>query len=223
MSSLHILQLNTRGRLAHDPHIVTAAVAAAAGDGPMPHILILSETCTRPDSTSPPLQGYVFAHFSHSTLAAGGQGRGGVALYVTRSLVGRTGIWGDAHVGGGVAAWVRVQGVVDRPLHIAACYVPPGLPAAGLGQFFGHLCRDVLRAREAGYVAVGGGFNGRTGAAVEGDVGDGELSASILPHIGERISVDTTLNAQGRALLGMCQEGGLWIANGRLPGDIPRQ
>ena len=122
-----------------------------------------------------------------------------------------------------MAAWIRVQGVLDRPLHIAACYVPPGLPAAGLGQFFGHLCRDVLRAREAGYVAVGGDFNGRTGAAVEGDVGDGELSASILPHIGERISVDTTLNAQGRALLGMCQEGGLWIANGRLPGDIPGQ
>ena len=61
-----------------------------------------------------------------------------------------------------MAAWVRVEGVLDRPLHIAACYVPPGLPAAGLGQFFGHLCRDVLRAREAGYVAVGSDFNGRT-------------------------------------------------------------
>lgn len=223
MSSLLILQLNTRGRLAHDPQIVTAAVAAAAAGGPVPHILLLSETGTRPDSTPPTLQGYVLAHFTHSALAAGGQGRGGVAIYVTPSLVGGTGIWGEAHVGGGVVAWVRVQGVADRPLHVAACYVPPSLPADGLGQFFGRLLRDVLRAREAGYIAVGGDFNGRTGAAADGVVGDGELVASILPHISERLSVDTTLNAQGRALLGFCREAGLWIANGRLPGDIPGQ
>ena len=189
----------------------------------MPHILLLSETCTRPDSTPPTLQGYVLAHFTHSALAAGGQGRGGVAIYVHPSLVGATGIWGDAQVGGGVVAWVRVQGVADRPLHVAACYVPPSLPAAGMGQFFGRLLRDVLRAREAGYVTIGGDFNGRTGAAAEGDVGGGEMVASILPHIGERLSVDVTLNAQGKALLGFCREAGLWIANGRLPGDVPGQ
>ena len=57
-------------------------------------------------------------------------------------------------MGGGVVAWVRVQGVADRPLHVAACYVPPNLPAAGLGQFFGRLHRDVLRAREAGTSAA---------------------------------------------------------------------
>ena len=223
MASLGILQLNTRGRLAHDPQIVTAAVATAAAGGPMPHILLLSETCTRPDSIPPTLQGYVLAHFTHSALAAGGQGRGGVAIYVTPSLVGLTSIWGDAHVGGGAVAWVRVQAVADRPVHIAACYMPPNLSVVGSEQFFGRLLRDVLRAREAGYVAVGGDFNGRTGVAADGDVGDGELAASILPHISERLSVDTTLNAQGRALLGFCREAGLWIANGRLPGDIPGQ
>ena len=223
MSNLSFLHLNTRGRLTHDPRIVMAAVTAAAAGGPMPHVLLCSEIGARPDSTPPALQGYILVHFVPSAPAAGGQGRGGVAIYVTPDLVGLTSIWCDAHVGGGVAAWVRVRGVADRPLHIAACYVPPSLPAASLGQFLGRLCRDVLRAREAGYVMVGGDFNGRTGGAADGDVVVGELPGSILPHLGERSSVDTTLNAQGRALLGMCRDGGLWIANGRLPGDTPGQ
>ena len=45
----------------------------------------------------------------------------------------------------------------------------------------------------------------------------------VAPPPLPRASLDRELNARGRELLSFCSEGGLWMANGRLPGDIPGQ
>jgi hypothetical protein len=114
-----------------------------------------------------------------------------------------------------------VQGVLDRPLFLAACYLPPQQSSAQTSTFYSHLLRDVLAARETGgYVSVGGDVNGRTGGASEAGADGllGELSQTVIPH---RESKDQVLNAQGRALLQFCEAAGLWIGNGRLQGDTP--
>lgn len=219
MPDASVLHLNTRGRLVHQPSAVMAAVAAAtaARGGRRPLVLLFSETWVRPGCSPPPLQGYSLIVSIPSPPAGNGRGRGGVAIYVSTDLVGRAQQWGEGREG---VAWVRVQGVLDRPLFLAACYVPPQQSSVQLSGYFSRLLRDVLAAHEAGgYVGVGGDINGRTGGASEAAAGGplGELGQVVVPL---RESRDSVRNPQGRALLEFCEAAGLWIGNGRLPGDF---
>ncbi len=191
------------------------AEATAAG-GRRPAVLIFTETWVRPGCSPPPLQGYVLLASSPSPLGGNGRGCGGVAVYVARDQVSKVRMWREPREG---VAWVQVHGVLDRPLRIAACYIPPQLSAARLDAIYGHLTADVMDAHTSGYVAVAGDVNGRTGSACETaapGVEGGLLQPSQPAH---RVSRDCQINAQGRALLHFCGESGLWIGNGRLPGD----
>ena len=212
-----ILHLNTRGRLAHEPRAVMAAVhAAAARAGYQPLLLMCTETWVRPGCTPPLLQGYVLIISVPSPLAGNGRGRGGVAIYAAASLVGRVRVWGEGRDG---VAWVRVCGVLDRPLFLAACYIPPLQSAADLATFYRRLLHDVLAAQPAGYIVVGGDLNARTGGLSEAAAA-APPGPVLLPLPGLRASRDEIVNPQGRALLSFCQESGLWVGNGRLPGDV---
>ena len=74
-------------------------------------------------------------------------------MYAARDQVRNTRVWREPREG---VAWVHVQGVLDRPLRIAACYIPPQLPAARLDAIYARLATDVLDARTSGYVIVAG-------------------------------------------------------------------
>lgn len=70
-------------------------------------------------------------------------------------------------------------------------------------------------------VVVAGDVNGRTGSACETATAEVRGGALQITQPVSRASKDVELNAQGRALLRFCGEMGLWIGNGRLPGDTP--
>lgn len=220
MPSILILTLNTRGRLAHEPCVVLEAIAVALRSACLPPtvpvVLLLTETHVRPDDPLPPLQGYSPVHSVPCPLARNGRGRGGTAIYVSPALVGATEIWG-VEAGGTGVAWIRVYGVLDRPLHIAACYLPPSQDAHQRNAYYARLAGHVAAAHAAGYVALGGDFNGRIAGALEFEEG------GVVPALTSRESLDMEMNPQGRALLEFCREGGLWIVNGRVPGDRPAQ
>jgi hypothetical protein len=113
----------------------------------------------------------------------------------------------------------RIQGVCERPLFLAACYMPPQQSSVQLSAYLSSLQRDVLAARVAGgHVAVGGDLNGRIGAASAAATGapPGMLGRAVVPV---RRSSDLVQNTQGRALLDFCGTAGLWVGNGRLAGD----
>jgi hypothetical protein len=78
-----------------------------------------------------------------------------------------------------------------------------------------------MDAHTSGYVVVAGDVNGRTGSASETAAAEVEGGVLQLIQPAARASKDAELNAQGRALLRFCGEVGLWIGNGRLPGDTP--
>lgn len=161
-----VFLLNTRGRLAHEPAALAEAVADAASHagGQRPALLVCTETWVRPSATAPPLQGYSLVVSVPGRLAENGRGRGGVAIYAASDVVSGVRVWGVPREG---IAWVQVQGLLDRPLHLAACYIPPQQTAAALSAFYSHLLRDVLEAHAYGYVAVAGDLNARTGTASE--------------------------------------------------------
>lgn len=187
--------------------------------GTPPAVLLLTETWIRPELAPPALQGFVLAHAVSSPLGHNGRGRGGVAIYTNSALVGTLRVWGEAREG---VAWVRLQGVSDRPLHVAACYLSPAASTAQSAEYFGLLGRDVRAALAAGHVIVGGDFNARTSSAVEVEAATGG-SPLLPPAPMRRLSNDRVLNRRGRALLDFCRESGLWVGNGRLPGDTPAQ
>ena len=218
--------LNTRGLLAREPHVVEALILEAQPRHGEFNVLLFTETHQLPGQPLPTLQGYSLTASQPGTPSRCGKGRGGVAIYVRSSLVGRVQQW---RCWEGVA-WVCFRGETGRPLYLAACYLPPGRSSEELAMFFGRLQQDTVAAQAAGAeVCIGGDINARTACEpdwVESDAGYtlGE-SAAGLPELAPRIvlsqrnSCDGVVNSQGRALLGFCAAAGVGIANGRTDGD----
>ena len=215
--------MNTRGRLATEPEVVDAAIADAclAHSRRLVCCLLLTETWVRPGDAPPPLQGFTPLISVPSPLAHG-RGQGGVAIYVADALVSRARVLGEQAEG---RAWAQMTGVLDRPLHVAAVYMPPSLGREQRAAFRASLNCGVAAAHAAGaYIAVGGDFNARTASVSEECTDGGEPGGLLVaPPPVPRASLDGELNAQGRELLSYCSDSGLWIGNGRLPGDVPGQ
>jgi len=124
---------------------------------------------------------------------------------------------------------VCLGNVFQRPLFLCIVYaVPQGSPYADI-SLFEHICQDVGEAMSLGGVLLTGDFNARTGT--NNDFIDCSQQADVLlvpqaiedtlPNdMLERQNRDTVTASWHREFLDLCRTTGLFILNGRTPGNI---
>jgi hypothetical protein len=109
--------------------------------------------------------------------------------------------------------------------------VPQGSPYAD-NNLFEHICQEVGEAMSLGSVLLAGDFNARIG--INTDFIDYSQLADVLlvpqaiedtlpNNMLERQNRDTVTAGWHREFLDLCRTAGLFILNGRTPGDISRE
>ncbi|KAL4447354.1 hypothetical protein ABPG77_007387 [Micractinium sp. CCAP 211/92] len=147
----------------------------------------------------------------HEALRQGAaEGRGGVAQLWADDLSAQAELWRSRSADG--VLWVIIHSLLERPLLVGTCYLPPkgsgGCPS-DLDGWWLRLALDVADAAGTGSIILTGDLNARTGSLPDWPE-DGE--ASCTP----RTSMDTApANSHGRSLLQLCIAAGLRICNGR--------
>jgi len=117
----------------------------------------------------------------------------------------------------------------QRPLFLCIVYVAPqGLPYAD-SSLFEHICQEVGKAMSLGGVLLAGDFNVRT-CTNTNFIDCSQLADMLLvpqaiedtlPNdMLERQNRDTVMAGWHREFLDFCKTAGLFILNGRTPGDI---
>lgn len=184
----------------------------------------LTETGCDPASPPPQLPGFWCA----ANLPRERRGvQGGIALFV-RSGWRRHWVSVVRSNAARGTLWVRVAPPGAQPLHLGLCYMPPAeSKIRGCNRAEQHRAmqadwqgfgEEACEFGRVGHVVVMGDMNARSGTAADArEVFDEEQEGGAC--VPPRANEDPILNAQGRCLLGMCQEADLLILNGRLPGD----
>ncbi len=204
-------------------------------------IIILLETHLPGDASVPVVPGYRV--WVHSRMGAQ-RASGGIAVLVHERMAAHVSQW--ASPASPYHLWLRVGAGagLQRPLLLAACYLPPfrskyGLRSAQqLEDYFAGLGDEVAAAMATpggADVLVAGDLNAHIGGQQEVADYTG-LMQSALGEAAEEVLVPCASNLplpipprascctaavcqQGRALLQLCNVTGLHVLNGRLPGD----
>ncbi len=155
---------------------------------------------------------------------------GGIAVLVRDTWANSTTVWKTAR--DGTRIWLRLGNAFQRPLFLCIVYVvPQGSPYAD-NNLFEHICQEVGEAMSLGSVLLAGDFNARTG--INTDFIDCSQLADVLlvpqaiedtlpNNMLERQNRDTVTAGWHREFLDLCRTAGLFILNGRTPGDISRE
>lgn len=221
-----MLSLNVQGWLTRDASALSQVIQAANFD-----VLVFSETWAREGADAPELDGFTSVlNLPRSRRQQRGGTRGGIAVYVAERLASSV-----THLSTGPQncyAVLRFDKSVgqDEDAYMFCCYIPP----EGSSSFDGKgpavwdtLREEVSATSRMGHVFVVGDLNARTGTCPDfpGSV-DHPVTEEFLPFVApptqsQRRSRDSREqpNKWGRALLDMCVETSLRIANGRVSGD----
>lgn len=117
------------------------------------------------------------------------------------------------------SVWVKVQHVShdQRVLFVSAVYLPPQgsrkLQQLSLQDRLDGLATTAAAAAEIGDVVLGGDFNARVGSIPDGAA----LLQTSLPAV--RGMSDDNSNSHGAAMIRFCEQSGLVLCTGRIPGD----
>ena len=214
------------------------AILDSCGDA---DIIILLETHLPGDASLPDVPGYRV--WSHSRVGAQ-RASGGIAVLVHERLAAHVSLWASPTTP--YHLWVRLGAAagLQRPLFLAACYLPPfrskyGLRSAQqLEDYFTGLGDEVAAAMAdpgGADVLLAGDLNAHIGGQQEVADYCGVMQ-SALCEAAEEVLVPCASNLplpipprtsscaapvcqQGKALLQLCNATGLRVLNGRLPGD----
>jgi len=155
---------------------------------------------------------------------------GGIAVLVRETWANSTAVWKITR--DGIRIWLRLGNAFQRPLFLCIVYAAPqGSPYVD-SNLFEHICQEVGEAMSLGSVLLVGDFNART--STNNDFIDCSQLADVLlvPQAIEDTLPNNMLEGQNRDtvtagwhhdFLDFCRTTGLFILNGRTPGDISRE
>ena len=157
-----------------------------------------------------------------------GRGSGGIAVYIRDTWVSSVAVWRKAVDASRL--WLRFRPYNSTPLYLCVAYIPPQSSTYGDIDIFDALSADIADVQNlGGTVLLGGDFNARTGTAP--DVVDTSCYASLLqtPLLDDSCPLQDLpprsnrdcggLHGWHRELLDLCCSTGIYILNGRTPGD----
>ncbi len=132
----------------------------------------------------------------------------------------------------GTRIWLRLGNVFQRPLFLCIVYaLPQGSPYADI-SLFEHICQEVGEVMNLDDVLIAGDFNARTGTNID-FIECSQLAYVLLVQQGiedtmpndmlEHQNRDTITAGWHREFLDLCRTAGLFILNGRTPGDISEE
>jgi exonuclease III len=184
------------------------------------HIIVLSET--RHTALSNPCV-ELFPSYSQHSIPNPKRGApgGGLTALVCNELTAHTTVWRKQPET--AALWLRIDGKplgLDRPLFVAACYIPPvgskQLKQVPLAQRYMDLAGAAAEARAEGYVILTGDFNAAVdpSAALEQSSEEARTSG---PHTLPR---EAMFNASGGELAALCIALQLQWLTGQVAGDL---
>jgi len=192
-------------------------------------IVALIETHHFPGDTFPVLLGFSCFDVARPMIPQGvvGKHSGGIAVFVRETWANNTIVWKIAK--DGTRIWLHFGNAFQRPLFLCIVYAAPqGSPYAD-SSLFEHICQEIGEAMNLGGVLFVGDFNARTGINI--DFIDCSQLADVLlvpqaiedtmpNNMLERHNRDTVRAGWHREFLDLCRTTGLFILNGRTPGDI---
>jgi len=192
-------------------------------------VVVLTETHHFPGNTFPVLPWFCCFDVVRPMTPQGvvRKHSGGIAILVRETWANNTTIWKTAR--DGTKIWLRLGNTFQRPLFMCIVYAAPqGLPYVD-SSLFEHICQEVGEAMSLSGVLLAGDFNARTGTNT--DFIDCNQLANVLlvpqaiedtlPNdMLERQNRDTVTAGWHHEFLDLCRTAGLFILNGRTPGDI---
>jgi hypothetical protein len=192
-------------------------------------VVALTETHHFPGDTFPVLPGFYYFDVTRPVTPQGvvRKHNGGIAVLVRETWANTTAVWNTTR--DGTRIWLRLGNAFQRPLFLCIVYAAPqGLPYAD-NSLFEHICQEVGKAMSLSSVLLVGDFNART--CTNNDFIDCSQLADVLmvsqaiedtlPNdMLERQNCDTVTVGWHREFLDLCRTTGLFILNGRTPGDI---
>ncbi len=155
---------------------------------------------------------------------------GGITILVRETWANNTTVWKTTR--DGTRIWLRLGYAFQRPLFLCIVYAAPqGSPYAD-SSLFEHICQEVGEAMSLGNVLLVGDFNARTGTNIN-FIDCSQLANVLLVSQAiedtlpndmlERQNRDTVTTRWHCEFLDLSRSTGLFILNGRTPGDISRE
>ncbi len=192
-------------------------------------VVALIETHHSSGDTFPVLPGFNCFDVTKPMTPQGvvGKHSGSITVFVRETWANNTVVWKTAK--DGTRIWLRLGNAFQRPLFLCIVYAAPqGLPYAD-NSLFEHICQEIGEAMNLSGVLLAGDFNARIGINI--DFIDYSQLADVLlvPQAIEdtlpnnmlgRQNRDTVRAGWHREFLDFCKTTGLFILNGRTPGDI---
>jgi hypothetical protein len=155
---------------------------------------------------------------------------GGIAILLRETWANSTAVWKTAR--DGTRIWLCLGNAFQRPLFLCIVYVvPQGSPYVE-SNLFEHVCQEVGEAMSLGGVLLAGDFNARTGTNTDFIDCSQLVDVLLVPQAIEDTlpndmlecqNRDTVMAGWHREFLDFCRTTGLFILNGRTPGDISRE
>jgi len=152
---------------------------------------------------------------------------GGIVVLVRETWANSIAVWKTAR--DGTRIWLRLGNAFQRPLFLCIVYVvPQGSPYAN-SSLFEHICQEVGEAMNLGDVLLAGDFNVRTSTNTDfidcSQLADVLLVPQAIEHTLPNDVLgchnrDTITAGWHREFLDLYRTTGLFIFNGRTPGDI---
>jgi len=152
---------------------------------------------------------------------------GGIAVLVRETWANSTTVWKTAR--DGTRIWLRLGNVFQRPLFMCIVYATSQSSPYADSSLFEHICQEVGEAMSLGSVLLVGDFNARTGTNTDFIDCNQLTDVLLVPQAIEDTLPNDMLERQNRntitagwhcEFLDLCKTIGLFILNGRTPGDI---
>jgi hypothetical protein len=152
---------------------------------------------------------------------------GSIAVLVRETWANIIVVWKTAR--DGIRIWLHLGNAFQRPLFLCIVYAAPQGSLYADNNLFEHICQEVGEAMSLGGVLLVRDFNARIGTNT--DFIDCSQLADVLlvPQDIENTLPNDMLKCQNRdtvmaswhhEFLDLCRTAGLFILNGRTPGDI---
>jgi exonuclease III len=191
-------------------------------------VVALTETHHLAGDTLPTIAGFRSFDIARPATKLGANPHGGLAVFVRETWADDTTVWKTASDASRM--WLRLDNGSLPPLFLCIVYAAPkGSPYAD-SSLFADICQEVAEATSQGGVLLAGDFNARTGT--EDDFFDCSDLADVvlLPQAIEDTPPNNLPQRQNcdigkpsgwhREFLDLCRTAGLFILNGRTPGDM---
>jgi len=192
-------------------------------------IVALIETHHFPGNTFSVLPGFCYFDVARPVIPQGvvQKHSGGIAVLVKETWANSTIVWKIAR--DGTRIWLCLGNAFQRPLFLCIVYVvPQGSPYPD-SSLFEHICQEVGEAMSLGNVLLARDFNVRT--CTNTDFIDCNQLADVLlvpqaikdtlpNNMLKRHNCDTVMVGWHLEFLDLYRTAGLFILNGRTPGDI---